>query len=189
MLEGKGVKKSRVINTEEGFTPQIGTLVAMLNNLSNRVERTVKNLDIRETDHLLDEKANRIGALIMHLAAAEAYYQVYTFENRKFTKEEKEKWQLGLSLGKEAREKLKGKPIEYYLNIYKEVRKKTVEELAKRNDEWLEQMRPGSTMNNHFAWFHVMEHQSSHLGQILLLKKRIPKEENSIKLPKEEVDQ
>lgn len=188
MLEGKGIKNRSVLNTEEGFTPQIGTLVAMLNNLSNRVEYVVKNFDIRETDYLLDEKANRIGALVMHLAAAEAYYQVYTFENRGFNEEEIEKWQLGLDLGKEAQEKFKGKPINYYLDIYKEVRKKTLEELAKRNDEWLEQMRPGSIMNNHFAWFHVMEHQSSHLGQILMLKKRIPEEENDIKLPEEEVD-
>ncbi len=188
MIEGKGIKNQSVINTEEGFTPQIGTLVSMLNNLSTRVESVVQNLDIRETDHLLDEKANRIGALIMHLAAAEAYYQVYTFENRRFNEEEKQKWQVGLDLGEEAREQFKGKPIDYYLAIYKEVRKKTIDELAKRNDEWLKQMHPGSLMNNHFGWFHVMEHQSSHLGQILMLKKRIPKEKNAIKLPEEKVD-
>ncbi|WP_282086907.1 DUF664 domain-containing protein [Aquimarina algiphila] len=191
MILGNGVKNNPAsnINTEEGFTPQIGTLVSMLNNLSNRVERVVKGLDIRQTDHLLDEKANRIGALIMHLAAAEVYYQVYTFENRAFNKEEKDKWEIGLDLGDKAREEFKGKPITYYLDIYKEVRKKTIEELKKRNDEWLEGSWPGSTMNNHFAWFHVMEHQSSHLGQILMLKKRIPEEENDIKLPEEKVDQ
>ncbi|WP_282079712.1 DinB family protein [Aquimarina algiphila] len=191
MIRGKGVENNPKtnINKEEGFTPQIGTLIAMLNNLSNRVESVVKNLDVRETDHLLDEKANRIGALIMHLAAAEVYYQVYTFENRSFNKEEKEKWETGLELGEKAREEFKGKSITYYLDIYKEVRKKTIQELEKRNDEWLEESWPGSTMNNHFAWFHVMEHQSSHLGQILMLKKRIPKEENNIKLPEEKVDQ
>ncbi len=123
----------------------------MLNNLSQRLENRVQNLDIRETDHLLDEKANRIGALIMHLAAAEAYYQVYTFEKKRFNEEEKAKWQTGLRLGEKAREEFKGKPIDYYLNIYKEVRKKTLEELTKRNDKWLEEICPGSTMNNHFA--------------------------------------
>ncbi|WP_282088189.1 DUF664 domain-containing protein [Aquimarina algiphila] len=189
MFEGKDIKNGAIINTEEGYTPQIGTLVAMLNNLSKRVESAVQNLDVRETDHLLDEKANRIGALVMHLAAAEAYYQVFTFENRGFNEEEKEKWQLGLDLGKEAREKFKGKPIEYYLDIYKEVRKKTLEELAKRNDEWLKESSPSGRSNHHFNWFHVMEHQSSHLGQILMLKRRIPKEENNIKLPEEKVDQ
>jgi len=182
MILGKDVHpdKSNYIVQEEGFSPQIGTLISMLNNLSNRVERVVKNLDERETDHLVDENANRIGALIMHLAAAEKIYQNLTFENRRFNEEETEKWQAGLSLGAEAREKFIGKPISYYLDIYKEVRKKTIEELKKRDDTWLEQSWPGSTMNNHFAWFHVMEHQSSHLGQILFLKKRIPKEEKEI---------
>ncbi len=188
VFEGKGIKNNSVINPEEGFTPQIGTLIAMLNNLSKRVESVVYNLDVRETDHLLDEKANSIGALVMHLAAAEKIYQNRTFENRRFNDEEKEKWQTGLSLGDEARDKFKGKPISYYLDIYKEVRKKTIEELKKRNDVWLTKSLPGSTMNNHFAWFHVMEHQSSHLGQILMLKKRIPEEENKIELPEEKVD-
>lgn len=189
MIVGSDVQrnKNNYIVQEEGFSPQIGTLISMLNNLSNRVERVVKNLDQRETDHLVDEKANRIGALIMHLAAAEKIYQNLTFENRRFNEEETEKWQAGLSLGEEAREKFVGKPISYYLNIYKEVRQKTIEELKKRDDAWLEKSWPGSTMNNHFAWFHVMEHQSSHLGQILFLKKRIPEEEKEI-VKEEKID-
>jgi len=190
LIKGKNTPKpiSYNIREEEGYTPQVGTLVSMLNTMKDRVAQKVRSLDIRETDHLMDEKANRIGALIMHLAAAEAYYQVRTFERRAFNDEEKEKWQTGLSLGDEARDKFKGKPISYYLDIYKEVRKKTIEELKKRNDVWLTKSLPGSTMNNHFAWFHVMEHQSSHLGQILMLKKRIPEEENKIELPEEKVD-
>ena len=42
----------------------------------------------------------------MHLAAAEAYYQVFTFEGRGFNDEEKEKWQAALDLGAKAREKV-----------------------------------------------------------------------------------
>lgn len=184
LIEGKNVINTYVINGDEESSPLIGSMISMLNNLSTRVERTVQELDVRETDHLMDEKANRIGALIMHLAAAEAYYQVYTFENRGFNDEEKEKWMLALDLGDAAREKFQGKPIEYYLNIYKEVRQKTIEELKKRNDAWLSSQRPGSVMNNHYAWFHVMEHQSSHLGQILMMKKRIPEEDKKeIKIP------
>lgn len=179
LVEGKGITKdtSYLIGPVKGFSPQIGTLVTMLNNLSMRVEYAVRTLNAKEVDHLLDEKANSIGALIMHLAAAEAYYQVYTFENREFNEEEKKKWGTALDLGEEGRNELKGHDIEYYLNIYKEVRMKTIQELAKRNDEWLAQVRPGADINNHFCWFHVMEHQSSHLGQILLLKKRLPKRE------------
>ena len=46
-----------------------------------------KLLKKKEIDYLFDEKANRIGALVMHLAAAEKYYQVLTFENRSFNEE------------------------------------------------------------------------------------------------------
>jgi Protein of unknown function (DUF664) len=186
-VEGKGVVKDSTvyIGPKEGFSPQIGTLISMLNNLSARVESRVTMLNQKEVDHLMDAKANSIGALIMHLAAAEAYYQVYTFERRGFNEEEKEKWESALDLGEKAREEFVGHPVEYYLNIYKEVRKKTIAELQKRNDEWLFEERPGEA-TNYFSWFHVMEHQSSHLGQILLMKKRLPKREKP--LPKQKLD-
>lgn len=179
LVEGTRIEKdtSNIIGPVAGFTPQIGTLVTMLNNLSHRVEYTVQMLDQEETDFLMDEKANSVGALIMHLAAAEAYYQVFTFEGRGFNEEEKEKWQVALNLGEEARQKFKGHNIEYYLDIYREVRAKTIEELRKRDDKWLQEVQPKYEVNNHFCWFHVMEHQSSHLGQILLLQKRFPEEE------------
>ena len=60
LVEGTGIEKdtSYVIGPVAGFTPQIGTLVTMLNNLSQRVEYTVQMLDQEETDFLMDEKAN-----------------------------------------------------------------------------------------------------------------------------------
>lgn len=187
LIEGKGTEKdtsSYYIGPLKGYSQQIGTIITMLNNLSDRVERVVASLDQRETDWLLDDNANSIGALIMHLAAAEAYYQVFTFEGRGFNDEENEKWLTALNLGKEAQEKFKGKSIQHYLNIYKEVRKKTIEELGKRDDEWLLTVPPSAGISNYFSWFHVMEHQSSHLGQVLLLRKRIPKVEAKIELEK-----
>ncbi|WP_046755037.1 DinB family protein [Kordia jejudonensis] len=184
-IEGKNIKVDResIIGTREGYTPQIGTLVSMLNNLSDRVERVVKNLNQKQIDHLHDEKANSIGALIMHLAAAEKIYQLYTFENRGFNEEEEKFWGPALNLDDAGRETYTNHDVEYYLKIYKEVRAVTLEELKKRDDDWLNKINPAYESNNHYYWFHVMEHQSSHLGQILFLKKRIP-EELSIDLNK-----
>jgi hypothetical protein len=175
LMEGRNIKKdtTALLNPSKEFSPQIATLVAMLNNLSQRVEEAVSYLNQQELDHHLDEKANSIGALIMHLAAAEAYYQVYTFENRVFNDEEKKQWGVALDLGEEGKT-IQGHDAKYYLDIYKQVRKRTIELLASKNDEWLTVVHPADNMNNHFAWFHVMEHQSSHLGQILFLKKRLP---------------
>ncbi len=184
LITGSGI----VINNEtigniEGASPQIGSMISMLEDLKTRVEYKVKNMSQYEIDYLHDEKANRIGALIMHLAAAEKYYQVYTFEGRGFNEEENEKWLDALNLGEVAREKYKGHEISYYLDIYNEVRAETIKMLKQKDDKWFEEVQPSSTMSNHYCWYHVMEHQSSHLGQILFLAKRIPPEPVATVLP------
>jgi uncharacterized damage-inducible protein DinB len=176
LIEGSGIKikETGKIGNIEGASPQIGAMISMLEDLKDRVEQTVVNMDQYEIDYLHDDKANRIGALVMHLAAAEAYYQVFTFENREFNEEEKKKWDAALELDKGARDEFKGHDIQYYLDIYNEVRAKTITELKKRDDTWFEEEQKRYGVTNQYCWFHVMEHQSSHLGQILFLKKRIP---------------
>ncbi|MTB52308.1 DinB family protein [Lewinella sp. W8] len=166
--------RAQTIKAPRGYSPQIGTTVAMLEDLKRRVTNSVANLNQEEVDFLLDEEANRIGALILHLAATERYYQVYTFENRGFNAEEGKRWNVAMNLGDRARTTLKGKPITYYLNVWDEVRKETLRLLKTRDDEWFAAKVRGSNMNNHWAWYHVMEHQANHMGQIRLLTKRMP---------------
>ena len=163
--------QQNVIEAPKGYSNDIGNMVSMLDNLKQRVERIVSGLNQEQTDFLLDEDANRIGAIIYHLAATEAYYQVYTFEKRGFNKEESEKWDIALSLGAMARNELKGKPIRYYLDIYSEVRQKTKELLKTKDDKWFS--KKVRSMSNHWAWFHVMEHQANHMGQLALITKRL----------------
>ena len=179
LIKGRGATPPRPMEivAEEGFTPQMGVLVSMLDAMKERVAGSVQKHSVYELDYLMDEKANSIGALIMHLAAAEKLYQVMTFEGRYFNAEEEKLWGPALNLGDSGRETLKGHDVAYYLELYDEVRAKTKEELAKRDDAWLQEEIPGAGMTNFYGWFHVMEHQSSHLGQILLLQKRIKPEE------------
>jgi uncharacterized damage-inducible protein DinB len=182
LIEGSGIKVKETgrLGNVEGASPQIGTMISMLEDLKDRVERTVKNMSQYEIDYLHDDEANRIGALVMHLAAAEKYYQVLTFENRGFNEEEKKKWDVPLNLDQGGRNDLKGHDIQYYLDIYNEVRSKTITELKKRDDAWFAEVQKKYDMSNQYCWFHVMEHQSSHLGQILFLKKRIPPQKQVI---------
>ena len=159
------------IEVPRGYSDDIGQMVSMLDNLKARVERNVRNLDQVGTDFLLDENANSPGAIIYHLAATEAYYQVYTFEGRGFNAEEGKKWDTALNLGAKARQEYKGKPISYYLEIYDEVRAKTKQLLKTKDDDWFK--KKIGNMNIHWAWFHVMEHQANHMGQLALIIKRI----------------
>lgn len=170
----QNVNAQNIIKPEKGYSSQIGTTVSMLQDLKRRVTSSVRNLDQSGTDFLIDEEANRIGALILHLAATEAYYQVYSFENRGFNKAEAAKWNTALNLGGKARKELTGKPIQYYLDIWDEVRAKTLELLKTKDDKWFEKKIKGTSMNHHWAWYHVMEHQANHMGQIRFFIKRIP---------------
>ena len=146
----------------------------MLNNLSDRIEYTVGSMTQTELDYQLDKKSNSVGALLMHLIATERYYQEATLGNKHFSDQELKDLTIAMELGESGRQNIKGQDVAYYLDKYKEARKKTMALLKEKDDAWLAEVPEGSTVNNHYAWFHVMEHQSSHLGQILLLQKRIP---------------
>ncbi|GAA0871794.1 DinB family protein [Gangjinia marincola] len=158
----------------KGYDLQIGNMVSMLENLKGRVTQSVATISQKETDFLLDQDANRIGAMIYHLAATEKVYQLITFENRQFNKEEEKTWGVALSLGENAREQFKDQPISYYLSIWDEVRAETLRLLKEKDDKWFSKKAKGAGgMTNHWAWFHVMEHQANHMGQIRLIQKRV----------------
>jgi len=173
--------KRFIIGPRVGYTPQLGTLVSMLDSMSAKVINTTRGLTIEQLDYLLDEKANTIGAMLLHLAATEKYYQLHTFNNMEWGSWDatiKEKWDAAMSLGEEARKNIKGNNYEYYVNILNEVRSQTHEEFKKRDDKWLMEVDNdwswGSPANNYFKWFHVCEHESHHIGQINLIKGRLP---------------
>lgn len=161
-----------IIEPKNGYSPQTGVIVSMLEDLKSRVTQSVENLNQDEVDFLLDKDANRIGAMIFHLAATEKYYQLFTFENRGFNDKEKEKWLIPLELGDSARDELINKPIQYYLDIWNDVRNETLELLKTKDDKWLNSKVKKTNINNHWAWYHVMEHQANHMGQIRLVMKR-----------------
>jgi hypothetical protein len=165
------------IGPAEGYTPLIGTLISMLEWISASVVRATKDLATEQLDYLHDKDSNTIGSLMMHVAATEVVYQDLTFNNLSdFSKENKEKWGVAMTLESEAREKIKGNKLEYYLDAMRQVRTKTKEEMKKRDDNWL---LSGETKewnwNNYCKWFHVTEHFANHRGQMTWYRKRLPK--------------
>lgn len=170
-----------IIGPKNGFSPQVGTLVSMMDWMRITILGPVQNMTVEQLDYLHDPKANTIGALLLHLAATETYYQLHTFEGRKWgdwDESIKKKWDIPMNLGEEARKIIKGNHLDYYLNILKETREKTISELKKRDDAWLmsvDQEWMWGPTNNYCKWFHVCEHESNHNGQIKWIKSRIPK--------------
>src|SRR5262245_15070606 len=70
-----------VLGDTTGYSAQIGTLVSEMTWMRSAVLRAVKGMTQPQLDFLLDNKANRIGALLLHLAATEKLYQLNTFAN------------------------------------------------------------------------------------------------------------
>jgi uncharacterized damage-inducible protein DinB len=168
-----------IIGPQPGFTPEIGTLTSMLAFTRAQVERNVKGLSQQDLDYLLDSNANTIGALLLHLAATETYYQLNTFDGRKWDSwpdEVKKKWDIPMNLGEQARKSIKGNSLDYYLDALHQVRQKSLSEFRRRDDKWLATLVTDGdfSANNYAKWFHVAEHESNHDGQIKFLKRRVP---------------
>ena len=164
----------------EGYSDQVSILVSMMDWMRFVILRDSKGLSQRELDFLLDENSNTIGAMLMHLAATERYYQKDTFteipkNEMNFGIDEKV-WDAASSLGEKGRKTFKGQPLSYYTDKLEEVREFSLKELKKRDDNWLMESTNffgNQPTNNYCKWFHVVEHESNHNGQIRYIKSRV----------------
>jgi uncharacterized damage-inducible protein DinB len=164
-----------LIGGVRGFTPEIGRLVSMMRYVRETTLDAVAGLGVEALDYLHDPESNSIGALLAHVSAVEEWYQSATFFGRELEPRDLGEWGAALDLGEEARREIRGKPLDAYLARLADVRARTLDELAARDDAWLEETAPfwkGQPANNHFKWFHVFEDELNHRGQIRWLRPR-----------------
>nr|WP_243646944.1 DinB family protein [Scopulibacillus darangshiensis] len=172
-----------MITARDGFSPQVGRLVSMMNYARFTTLQMVEGLSVEELDFLLDDAGNTIGMLLAHMAAVERAYQILTFEKRDLNDDDEKEIGLPLFLGQKAREEIKGKELDYYLQKLEAVREKTLAGFKERDDDWLEEMTPfweDLPANNYFKWFHVFEDEINHRGQIRWICKRLPNLEGKV---------
>jgi uncharacterized damage-inducible protein DinB len=164
-----------LITEVEGYTPQIGRLLSMMNYARHSTLESVKDISISQLDHLHDSDSNSIGALLFHIAAVEFAYRTWTFDERDLNYEERLFWEPGMKLSDMGRDRIKGNDLNYYLNILIDERIKTLEAFRNKEDSWLDIEKPFNNRpsNNHFRWFHVFEDEINHRGQIRWIIKRI----------------
>lgn len=172
-------EENNIIGPQDGFSPHIGTLVSMMNWMRMVILSPVRGMSTENLDYIHDKDSNSIGAMLLHLAATERFYQIHTFEGKKWgdwSKEDQDTWSTASGLGEKARKTIKGNDLDFYLNKLKEVREHTIKEFSKRDDEWLfsvDKKWPWGPTNNYCKWFHVCEHESNHNGQIKWIKSRL----------------
>ena len=169
-----------IIGPKKGYSPQMGTLVSMMDWMRMVILMPVQGMSIEDLDYVVDDKANSIGSMLWHLAATERFYQIHSFDGKQWgdwSDEDKREWSTAQSLGDNARKEIKGNNLDFYLEKLSTVREATLKEFAKRDDDWLmevDQEWPWGPTNNYCKWFHVCEHESNHNGQFKFIRSRLP---------------
>ena len=169
-----------MVGPMKGYTPHIGSMLSMMIMMRQWIVWGVQDLTVEQLDYQIDDQSNSIGAMLLHLAATEKYYQLNTFDSMEWgswSNKIKDEWDLPMNLGPEARDEIKGNDINYYLGKLEEVRKDTEKSFAKKDDDWLmesEKFFQDKPTTNFAKWFHVCEHESNHNGQIKFIRKRLP---------------
>ncbi|MHC2835387.1 DinB family protein [Bacillus sp. F9_6S_D1_P_5] len=163
------------IRSVDGYTKNIGELVSMLEHTRAVTLQEIKDLSVEQLDLIMPSGGNSIGALLKHISAIEKAHQLISFQERDFTKEELEIWEDALYLG-EAGRKIRGHDIQYYVQLLQSVREESLKYLSEQDDEWLMSERKwpnGVAYNQHYLWFHVLEDEISHRGQIRMMKNKL----------------
>ncbi len=162
------------IKTNGDFSEKLGELVCMLEHAREVTLSEISQLKQKDLDYLANDKSNSIGSLLLHIASIEYVHQVISFEKRDLTKDEYLKWGTALELGDKARKIIKNHPLEYYLGKLSEVRENTLTFFKSKEDFWLfeeSKWDNGASYNNYYLWFHVMEDEINHRGQIRSIKR------------------
>lgn len=176
MSRAETLKSDRAvrIEPEAQYTPQIGALAEMMNYARLTTLQAVEGLTVEELDTVPEGFGNSIGTLLAHIAAVDRVYQMMSFEGRNFG--EGDLAILGgLTMGKSGTPPPVGQGLETLLAELEASRALTLKVFATKDDAWLTSRMPApyDSMNHHWAWFHVMEDEVNHRGQIRILRKRI----------------
>ncbi|MET3695833.1 uncharacterized protein DUF664 [Bacillus oleivorans] len=164
------------IRENKGYFENMGVLVSMLEHSRAVTLQDISNLSQSDLDYLPEGSSNTIGALLLHIASIEFVHQIITFENRDINDQERSKWGTALELGDKARDEIKGLSLDYYLDVISTTREMTLSLLASKDDNWLFEEKKwdnGIPYNHYWMWFHVMEDEINHRGQIRAIKRHL----------------
>ena len=163
------------VKSASGYDEKIGELVFMLEHVREGTLQAISGWDTEQLDFIGHGTGNSTGALLAHIAAIEKVHQLISFENRDFNAAELGEWGTAIELGAKAREDICGYPLAHYIEQLELVRDATLRELKKKDDSWLYEERSwpnGVRYNMYYLWFHVLEDEISHRGQIRAINSR-----------------
>lgn len=163
------------LRSDDKYTSKVGSLVAQLTLTKHTILNKVLGLSVTQLDTILPCSTNTIGTLLMHMSAMEKLHFNIIFLNRTFNSKEKEFWN-GTIPGEFLPGSIQGHDINYYSEIWHNVRGQMLKCLENVEDKWLYNCPMGKLSNmgnNYYLIFHIMEDQLAHYGQIKSMMKRL----------------
>ena len=164
-----------VIGQREGYAPRVGMLVSQLQNARHYLLRASRGLSQEALDAPPGAARNTIGAVLAHLDAAENMFQRITFDGRGWN--DMESALYGPCFDFEGGERCRGRTIAAYVRDLQETRERTLDGMRRRDDAWLDSPRTfmGQPANIFYYWFHYIQDEARHTGQIILIRKHLLK--------------
>ena len=169
--------KRMLVEPVAGCSVQVGCLLSMMELTRAATKTHVADLGGSQLSWRLDGEANSVGMLLAHMAAIEEVYVLRYLERREPSPEERAWIAPRHELGQAGFEATRGLELDDHLAAFDRVRTRTVAGLRALDDEALNahfEWR-GVEVNLHRQFFHVMEDELRHTGQIRFLLKRLPR--------------
>ncbi|GGR00935.1 DinB family protein [Deinococcus ruber] len=167
------------IEAQPEYTPHIGALVQMMSYARMTTLQAVEDIPDEELDSLPAGFSNSIGMLLAHIAALDRLYHLFSFRGvNPYAATEFTPFRGAMSFGKRG-ERVTGRTLKELLSELEHSRAVTLHELTQRDDTWLLGILTGWDdfhPNHYWAWFHVMEDELSHRGQIRVLRKALKRQ-------------
>ena len=175
----KSERAYQIHTVQADFTPQVAALADMLTYARLTTLQAASGLTAGELAFVPAGLTNSVGMLLAHISAVHRIYHGLSFEGRDVYEEEAfAPYRAALDLGEAAQEAVRGRDLAWFEAELQASLNLTLAGLAARDDDWLLRLcLPDQPMNNHWAWFHVMEDEVSHRGQMRLIRRLLPPRE------------
>jgi uncharacterized damage-inducible protein DinB len=168
--------RRRVLTPHPGLSTGIGFYLSGMEEVWNQIAVAVKTIP----DHLIGKPpflgAHSIGGLVLHIGEAEWFWMKMVVSGHQLTEEDQNApyWDI---LDDVERVSRNGYTVDFCLSEVEKIRNQTRDVLFSYNDKDLERIitfeRGGETTEYNLRWIlhRLIDHESQHKGQILMLKR------------------
>ncbi|MBN1330438.1 MAG: DinB family protein [Candidatus Heimdallarchaeota archaeon] len=159
-----------VLARDDKLQPKIAYWFTQMEEIRDKLVRFVSKLSIDELDFSPNSKhIETIGTLLLHIAAVE---WSWIFENIDGKEMDFNEWKYAFPLRPQVNiPQIQNNNILFYLDRMNLVRSEVYNRLKQMNDDDLERIIESGKEKYSIEWilFHLIEHETIHLGQIQLL--------------------